>query len=105
MVNIIVITPKLHPLHHTNTTQFMMPKQQARQKIDALLEAAGWVIQNTNTFNRNASLGVAVCEFQLSSGSYDCLLFIDGKATGVIKAKRQGILFRFDRGVQYASQA
>lgn len=69
----------------------LTPEQQARQKIDALLEAAGWIIQNMNTFNRNASLGIAVREFQLTSGPCDYLLFIDGKAAGVIEAKRQGV--------------
>lgn len=68
----------------------LTPEQQARQKIDALLEA-GWVIQSMNNFNRNASLGVAVREFQLASGPCDYLLFIEGKAAGVIEAKRQGV--------------
>lgn len=67
-------------------------QKQARQKVDALLEAAGWVIQNMNNFKRNSSLGVAVKEFQLTSGLCDYLLFIDGKAIDVIEAKRQSII-------------
>jgi len=67
------------------------PEQIARQKVDALLEAAGWVIQDMRDFNRNASLGVVVREFQLPAGPCDYLLFVDGKAAGVIEAKKQGV--------------
>lgn len=68
----------------------LTPEEQARQQIDALLVAAGWVIQDKGEFNRNASLGVAVREFQLPTGPCDYLLFIDGKAAGVIEAKKAG---------------
>jgi type I restriction enzyme R subunit len=67
------------------------PEQFARKKIDAVLGAAGWVIQDMKDFNRNAALGVAVREFQLPAGPCDYLLFIDGKAAGVIEAKKQGV--------------
>lgn len=66
------------------------PEEQARQLIDDLLRAAGWVIQNKDEFNRKASMGVAVREFQLPTGPCDYLLFIDGKAAGVIEAKKSG---------------
>ena len=66
------------------------PEQIAREKIDRLLEAAGWVLQDRDEFNRNASTGVAVREFPMSSGTCDYLLFIDGKAAGVIEAKKTG---------------
>ncbi|MBG53094.1 MAG: restriction endonuclease subunit R [Rhodobiaceae bacterium] len=69
----------------------LTPEQIARQKIDASLSAAGWVIQNNDEFNRNAALGVAVREFQLASGPCDYLLFVDGKAAGVIEAKKAGM--------------
>ena len=52
--------------------------------------AAGWVLQDRTQINRNAALGVAVREFQLPSGPCDYLLFIDGKACGVIEAKPAG---------------
>lgn len=72
--------------------RFMLtPEQIARQKIDRLLIAAGWALQNPSDFNRNASLGVAVREFQLSTGPCDYLLFVDGKAAGVIEAKKTGV--------------
>lgn len=66
------------------------PEQQARARIDALLLAAGWLLQDTADFNRHAALGVAVREFQLPSGPCDYLLFVGGKACGVIEAKKQG---------------
>ena len=64
------------------------PEQIARKMIDALLESAGWVIQNKDEFNRNASLGVAVREFLLPAGPCDYLIFVAGKAAGVIEAKK-----------------
>lgn len=67
------------------------PEELAREKIDTLLEAVGWIIQDYKDFNRNASLGVAVREFQLPAGPCDYLLFIDGKAGGVIEAKKSGV--------------
>lgn len=69
----------------------MEPEQKARGRIDALLRAAGWVTQDREAFNRNAALGVAVREFQLPSGPCDYLLFVAGKAAGVIEAKKQGV--------------
>jgi len=62
------------------------PEEKARVNIDAQLEAAGWVIQDMEQFNRNASMGVAVREFQLPRGPCDYLLFVDGKAAGVVEA-------------------
>ena len=67
------------------------PGQQARARIDALLQAAGWVLQDAADFNRNAAPGVAVREFQLPGGPCDYLLFVAGKACGVIEAKKAGI--------------
>lgn len=68
-----------------------LPEQQARRNIDALLEAAGWVLQNRDGFDRRAGVGVAVREFPLPAGPCDYLLFIDGKAAGVIEAKKAGM--------------
>ncbi len=68
----------------------MEPEQQARENIDALLEAAGWAVQDYSKVNLGASLGVAVREFPLSKGAADYLLFVDRKAVGVIEAKAEG---------------
>lgn len=69
----------------------MTPEEKARRQIDEQLEQAGWVIQDRADFDRTASLGVAVREFLMADGTEaDYLLFIDGKAAGVIEAKRTG---------------
>ena len=67
------------------------PEQLARQSIDALLTAAGWALQNRDHLDRNAALGVAVREFPLPAGPCDYLLFVAGKAAGVIEAKKTGV--------------
>jgi type I restriction enzyme R subunit len=46
---------------------------------------------NRQEFNRHAALGVAVREFSLPAGPCDYLLWIDGKAAGVIEAKKSGV--------------
>jgi type I restriction enzyme, R subunit len=66
------------------------PEEKARQRIDQLLIAAGWTIQDRADFDRTASLGVAVREFALPSGEADYLLFVDGKAAAVVEAKKSG---------------
>ncbi len=68
----------------------MKPEDKARQKIDKLLEAAGWKVQDIQELNLGASSGVAVREFPLKSGTADYLLFADRKAVGVVEAKREG---------------
>lgn len=68
----------------------MTPEEQVREKIDALLSNAGWLLQDKAAFNRNAGEGVAVREFSLPNGECDYLLFVGGKAAGVIEAKPAG---------------
>jgi len=67
------------------------PEQHAREEIDRLLTDAGWLLQDRDAFDRKAALGVAVREFPLPAGFCDYLLFIDGKAAGVIEAKKAGV--------------
>src|SRR5690606_33712995 len=69
----------------------LQPEQQARSKIDSLLTDAGWLLQNRADFDRSAALGVAVRELPVNSGFCDYLLFVEGKAAGVIEAKKAGI--------------
>jgi type I restriction enzyme R subunit len=68
------------------------PEQKARQDIDAALEAGGWVVQDRATMNLAAGPGVAVREFKMTSGHgfADYLLFVNGKAVGVLEAKPAG---------------
>lgn len=63
------------------------PEQVARDEIDKRLLAAGWQVQDKASLNPHASLGVAVREFQTDIGPADYVLFVDGKALGVVEAK------------------
>ena len=70
----------------------MTPEQKSRQNIDTLLIKAGFIVQNRDEFDRTADRGVVVREFAMSDGSFaDYLIFIDGKACGVIEAKKAGL--------------
>ena len=64
------------------------PEQIARDKIDAMLQDAGWIIQNESDYDKNAGLGIAVREFPTDTGPMDYLLLIDNKPCGVIEAKK-----------------
>ena len=67
------------------------PEAKARKQIDKQLIAAGWIIQDRNEFDRTAGLGVAVREFLMDDNTEaDYLLFVDGKACGVVEAKKVG---------------
>ena len=70
----------------------MTPEAKARLTIDALLQQAGWHVCNMAEANIHASRGVAIREFPLNTGYgfADYLLYIDGKAAGVIEAKKEG---------------
>ena len=64
------------------------PEQLARDKIDDMLVASGWIIQSKSAINLKAGPGVAVREYQTDVGPADYILFTDAKAVGVIEAKR-----------------
>ena len=49
----------------------MTPEAKAREQIDKKLQESGWVIQDIKTLNLTVALGVAVCEFQTSTGPVD----------------------------------
>lgn len=65
-------------------------EQAARIQIDAQLSAAGWAIQDIATLNLHAARGVAVREMQSHGGPADYILFVDGKALGIVEAKKEG---------------
>src|SRR5438093_7792226 len=66
------------------------PEDRAREKIDALLEQCGWILQNRSTINLSAGRGIAIREGLLKGGEADYLLFCDGKALGTVEAKPEG---------------
>ena len=70
----------------------MTPEEQARVNIDRLLERAGWVVQDLAALNVHAGRGVVVREFPLQPGhgTADYLLYLEGRAAGVVEAKPEG---------------
>lgn len=64
------------------------PEQIARDKIDRMLTAAGWVVGDKNTNVRSAK-GIAIREYQTEVGPVDYALFVNAKPAGVIEAKRE----------------
>jgi type I restriction enzyme R subunit len=63
-------------------------EQRARDQIDALLKASGWIVQSKKDLNLHAGLGVAIREYPTDVGPADYVLFVDAKPVGVIEAKR-----------------
>ena len=69
----------------------MKPEEEARKKIDALLEKAGWLVQDHKDLNLGAGVGVAVREFPLKGAGFaDYLLFVERHAVGAVEAKPEG---------------
>jgi type I restriction enzyme R subunit len=68
-------------------------EDEARREIDLLLAAAGWAVCDLKDANITAARGVAIREFKLKTGHgyADYLLYVDGKAAGVIEAKKHGV--------------
>ena len=64
----------------------LTPEEDARQEIDRMLEAAGGQVQTRARMNITAAPGVAVCEFPLTTGEVDYLLFAQGRSIGVVQA-------------------
>lgn len=83
----------------------MTPEQHARQQIDAMLAAAGWVLQDMKRFNPLEASGVAVREFQTDQGPADYILFVDSEPAGVIEAKPAGTILSpvEEQSVRYAA--
>jgi type I restriction enzyme R subunit len=83
------------------------PEQLARDEIDRQLIACGWVIQNKNTFNLTAGIGVAIREFQTNVGPADYILFVNQKPVGLIEAKREEegvrLTMHEDQSTEYAT--
>ena len=81
-----------HALVAKSFQPILTPEEQARESIDGMLLAAGWLIQDRADANIDAGRGVAIREFALGRGfgEADYLLFADGQAVGVIEAKKEG---------------
>ncbi len=65
------------------------PEQNARDRIDEQLRAAGWTIQDKHSIDFHAGDGQAVREYHTDTGPADYVLFLDAKPVGVIEAKKE----------------
>ena len=67
-------------------------EDKAREQIDKALAKAGWQVQDYQQANLRAGCGIVLRNFPLASGHgfADYLLYVDGKAAGVVEAKREG---------------
>ncbi|HET8865744.1 MAG TPA: type I restriction-modification enzyme R subunit C-terminal domain-containing protein [Gracilimonas sp.] len=73
------------------------PEQKARNKIDRMLEQAGWVVQDYRKIDFKAGSGIAVREYPTDSGPADYMLLVDKKPVGVIEAKREDEAHRISK--------
>lgn len=84
----------------------MKPEDRVRVLIDDRLLAAGWHICDMAQADTHAAPGVALREFPLNTGHgvADYLLYVNGKACGVIEAKKsvtlKGLEVQSERYVQ-----
>lgn len=66
----------------------MTPEERARVKIDEMLESAGWLVVDRDSFDASVQ-AVAVREGLLKHGlEADYLLYLNGVVIGVVEAKR-----------------
>jgi hypothetical protein len=65
------------------------PEAIDRERIDAMLHASGWQIQDYKALNLSYGLGVAIREVPLKSGPCDYLLLVNRLRVGVIEAKKK----------------
>ena len=68
----------------------MQPESKAREQIDAMLLASGWIVQDYQAMDFSAGRGIAVREVPLTTGPCDYLLLVDRKPLGIVEAKKQG---------------
>ena len=70
--------------------QPLTPEQIARERIDAMLRAADWTVQNVRQVSLRPGRGVAVRELSMKGGAADYALFLGTQLVGIIEAKRLG---------------
>ncbi|MBB1485064.1 type I restriction endonuclease subunit R [Oceanospirillum sediminis] len=65
------------------------PEQIARDRIDEMLNQAGWVVQDKKRIDFDKGIGQAVREYHTDVGPADYVLFVNRTPVGVIEAKRE----------------
>ena len=69
----------------------MTPEEKARVKIDQMLEDAGWKVVDREDYSPTITAAAIREALILGKKEADYLLFINGKAVGVLEAKREEI--------------
>ena len=64
------------------------PEQIARDKIDEMLTEAGWIVQDHQSPDLSAGIGIALREYPTDTGPMDYLLVLDKQPCGLIEAKK-----------------
>ena len=69
------------------------PEDQARENLDRMLKQAGWAVCDSGDVHISAFRGLAIRNFSLKAvhGEADYLLYVDGRATGVVEARKEGV--------------
>ena len=74
----------------------MNPEEKARKKIDQMFDDAGWKVVDRDHYAPNIS-AVAIEEGLLEHNlEADYFLFLNGKAVGVLEAKREEVDVKSD---------
>jgi type I restriction enzyme, R subunit len=68
----------------------LKPEERARQKIDQLLEASGWIVQSRTNLNLGSGPGIALRELPSPTGPADYWLFVNRELVGAVEAKPEG---------------
>ena len=77
----------------------MTPEERARIKIDKMLESSGWRVVSRDEFVPNEALAIKEGLMQ-GNLEADYLLFLMGKAVGVLEAKRDDIELLTEKHIQ-----
>jgi type I restriction enzyme R subunit len=69
------------------------PEDKARENIDRLLTKAGWTVRDQSDANILAYRDLAIRNFASKQchGSTDHLPYVDGRASGVVATKKEGV--------------
>lgn len=85
------------------------PEQIARDRIDVMLEEAGWIVQSKDKVNLSQGIGVAVREVNTESGPADYILFVNAKPVGVVEAKAEDLGYKLltveDQSARYSNSS
>lgn len=69
-----------------------VPAQKARETIDSMLAAAGWVIQDSKAFDPSVSTVIALREVPLRSGRCDYLPLAMRRPVDILEANDHNFL-------------